>query len=238
MPRFKADLHIHSCLSPCGDLSMGPFNIVEYAKKNALDIIALTDHNSALNTAALMPLCKKAGITLIPGLEICTQEEVHILALFPTIEKALLMDKVCTENLVKIPNNPEKTGDQILVNKKEEITGEYPWYLLSSTNLSLKETTEEIHKLGGLAIPSHIDRPTFSCYSQLGFLPEEDFDAVEVYNNPSQLDTKGYTIIKNSDAHFPEDIARRHFFLEAEQPDFYGIKEALVKARVTTYPFP
>ncbi|ADN02323.1 PHP-like protein [Spirochaeta thermophila DSM 6192] len=211
---------------------MGPRTIIRRAREEGLELIALTDHNTARNTPALTALGNTAGITVLPGLELTTAEELHLVALFPTLEEALDFSSWWEDSLIKLPHNPERYGDQPVVNEEEEIIDELPFSLASASRVSLHETVEAVHARGGLAFPSHIDRGAFSCYSQLGFLPDEPFDAVELWHIPPRLDTRGYPSLTNSDAHFPERIGARYFFFEAEKPTFPCLTEAIARGRV------
>ena len=132
MKPFYYDLHIHTCLSPCGDDDMTPANIVGMSALKGLNVIAITDHNSCKNCAAAMALAKEYNITVIPGMELTTQEEVHVVCLFPTLEEAMAFDHYVEEHLLPIPNRPETFGKQQIMNENDEITGEDPILLISA----------------------------------------------------------------------------------------------------------
>ncbi|MBW1942648.1 MAG: PHP domain-containing protein [Deltaproteobacteria bacterium] len=172
MKAFRADLHIHSCLSPCADLDMSPKAIVEKSLEEGLDIVALCDHNSAENVGAAIRVATKRGITVIPGMEINTKEEVHILALFEGEAQALDMQRTVYSHL-QGTNRPELFGDQVVANELDEVEGFNDRLLIGATGLTLQEVIGEIHNLGGLCIASHIDRPSYSLLSQLGFVPPD-----------------------------------------------------------------
>jgi 3',5'-nucleoside bisphosphate phosphatase len=180
MKRYKTDLHIHSCLSPCGDLDMSPRRIVKRCREIGLDIIALCDHNSAENAAPAVRLGKNLGVQVLPGMEINSREEVHTLAIFDTVDQALAMQERIYGAL-NGTNRPEVFGDQVRANEFDEVEGFNDRLLIGAVDLGLKEIISNIHKLGGLSIASHIDRPSYSLLSQLGFVPPGvDLDAVEV----------------------------------------------------------
>ena len=223
----KADLHIHSCLSPCGDLVMSPSAIVVRALDLGLNLIAITDHNSALNLPALKELCQKHKLSCVYGLEACTQEEAHILCLFETLEQALKLGETLYPLLPDIPNRPEKTGDQVYVNADEEILGEVEKYLVTAAAISLEKLLMLVHDSGGLFIPAHIDKPVFSIPSQLGFLPPLPYDALESVKLPCPVDTLGHPVIQNSDAHYIDDIGNRTTTYEMKEPGFAGLVEAI-----------
>jgi len=176
----KTDLHIHTCLSPCGELSMSPQGIAQKAKEQSIEIIGICDHNSAENVPALIEAGKKLAIQVIPGIEVTTKEEVHLLALFSQIEAALALQAKVYESLPG-ENNPDLYGLQVVVNESGEVLDFNPHLLIGATTLGLEETINLIHELGGLAIASHIDREGFSLIGQLGFIPSGlPLDALEV----------------------------------------------------------
>ncbi len=216
MKRYKTDLHIHSCLSPCGDLDMSPRRIVKRCREIGLDIIALCDHNSAENTAPTVRFGKKLGVRVLPGMEINSREEVHTLAIFDTVDQALAMQERIYGAL-NGTNRPEVFGDQVRANEYDEVEGFNDRLLIGAVDLGLKEIISNVQRLGGLSIASHIDRPSYSLLSQLGFVPPGvPLDAVEV-SNPQWMKEEGKDILKDlglpvvtsSDAHFLADIGRQ-----------------------------
>ncbi len=216
---LKCDFHIHSCLSPCGDLLMSPATIVSVLKQKGIGLAALTDHNSALNCGPFIELCNKNGILALAGMEVQTIEEVHILALFNNLETALAYGKEIYDAMPDIPNNPEKYGDQVYVDADEGILGEVDKYLVTSANVTIDDVVNRVHELKGLVIPAHVDREAFSMTSQLGFIPPENYDALEtVRMNLEDLasicDVSGYPVTHSSDAHYIEHIARRYTELD------------------------
>ena len=230
MKIFKADLHIHSCLSPCGDLDMSPKAIVKESKKKDLDIIAICDHNSAENVSAVVRAGKEAGICVIPGLEICSKEEVHLIALFNDEMDALKMQDVIYRNL-EGTNRPEIFGDQIVANEYDEVEGINDRLLIGATHLNIYEIEDTIHRLKGICILSHVDRPSYSVFSQLGFIPEDlKVDAIEI-SREIQGRVKSlvhkYPIIHSSDAHFLNDIGRKYTEFYMEKAEFREIGMAL-----------
>ncbi|MBI9103790.1 MAG: PHP domain-containing protein [Spirochaetales bacterium] len=236
--KVRADLHNHSCLSPCGDLFMSPKTLVEGALETGIKLIALSDHNSAMNLPAMDKVCQSAGLPLIYGIEVTSLEEAHILCLFETLDIAMDMGELLYSLLPDIKNNPEKLGDQVWVDADENIEGEVEKYLGSGVNLSLDDLIIEVHRRGGLFIPAHIDRPMFSIPSQLGFLPPMDYDALEstVIPPPAFIGKipKNIPLIQNSDAHYPENIGQRSTVYEMEEPGFQGLKMAL-KAKLIEF---
>lgn len=221
---FKFDLHIHSCLSPCGDLENSPRAIARAAKGAGLQGIMLADHNSTRNSAALAEACRREeGLQCLFGMEVTTAEEVHCLAVFDTAEQAGAMTETVYAALPKRVNQPEVFGYQDVVDADDQVE-EQEWRLLSApTRLTIRETGERVHELGGLFIAAHIDRSVFSVTSQLGGLAgDEGFDAVELsrHADPAVWKTKtlGLPFIRSSDAHYLDAIGT--IWTEAELTEF------------------
>jgi PHP family Zn ribbon phosphoesterase len=228
MPLFRADLHIHSCLSPCGDLSASPKSIAKKARELGLHLIAITDHNSALNAPAFAAACREEGLAAVFGIEITTREEVHALTLFPTVDAALDAGEEAYQRLESEKFDPESFGDQIWVNENEEIEGMLEKLLiLGATDFSLDDLGSWCRRRGGILIPAHINRPAFGVLGQLGFLPEGPFEAVECTEPLDNGVTDPWPVSASSDAHRPEDIGRRLLEFEAPEADFEALKNAL-----------
>ncbi|MFP4329832.1 MAG: PHP domain-containing protein [Alkalispirochaetaceae bacterium] len=226
-----ADLHNHSCLSPCGDLYASPRAVAKTACRRGINLIALTDHNCARNAPAFEAACREVGIVALFGLEVTSREEVHLLTLFERVEEALEFDRWVWQRLPDIPNDPQRFGDQVVVDEDEVIVEEVEKFLLPGIEASIEEIGKEAHTLGGLFIPAHIDRSSYSMISQLGFLPPGEYDAVEVTRWPPA--TREYPLVCDSDAHYLEDIGRRTFRFEAAEASFRTVKEALLSRAVT-----
>jgi PHP family Zn ribbon phosphoesterase len=201
---------------------MSPTVIAEYLKSRGVQLAALTDHNSALNCPAFAEACRVRGVAALYGMEAQTSEEVHALCLFSRLDTALSFSDELYDLMPPIWNIPEKTGDQVYVDAEENILGEVEKYLVTSVALSLDELAERVISLGGIIIPAHVDRPAFSLTSQLGFIPDGPWAALEVVRMPpldhalrdsSYADTRGYPLTTSSDAHYIEHIARRSFEL-------------------------
>ena len=234
MNLYRADLHIHSCLSPCGDWAMSPSGIVAQSLAKGLDIIALTDHNSAENAGAAMAAGRRAGLTVIPGMEVCSREEVHVLGLFETLEQALDMQETVYAHLPG-ENTPDLWGDQVVANEENEVVYENQRLLIGATTLYLDAIVEAVHARGGLCIAAHVDRPAFSIISNLGFIPPDlAFDAVEVsWRMPlkeayAQIPgIERFACTTASDAHYLPDVGRVWTAFFMESPDFAEIRRAL-----------
>lgn len=230
--RLIADLHIHSCLSPCGDLSMSPRRIAKEATRKGLSLIALTDHNSALNCPAFADACRREGISALFGIEVTTVEEIHVLALFPTVEQALELSDEISRNMPRVVYDPDRHGDQVYVNENEEILGEVDIYLGVGTHFSLDGLLSIVRSMEGLFIPSHIDRPVNSLLSQLGRIPELPYSALEVTRWPPLVSAPNQVFVSNSDSHIPELIGTRYTSFEGDSPSFDSLRKALQEGKV------
>ncbi len=241
---LRADFHMHSCLSPCGDLSMSPRTIAAGLVARGVDLAAITDHNSSLNAPAFGHACREADITPLFGIEAQPREECHILCLFAEAETARILSDELYDAMPPIMNIPEKMGDQVYVDTEENILGAVDKYLVTSADISLEELAARARELGGLVIPAHVDRPSFSLTSQLGLIVDGPWDALEVMSMPGNfgadpsLDTRGYPLITSSDAHYPGHIGRRAFELDMDdtplcdktgRADIEAIRAALLR---------
>ena len=228
--KMFVDLHIHSCLSPCADMDMTPMNICAMAKLKGLDAIAITDHNSARNLNAAQHAANAHGLVLLPGLEVTTREEVHLLAYFHTLEQAITAGEFFSSHLPKTPNVTRIFGEQAVMDERDERIGEEERMLIAATDVPLHRAVEEVKRLDGLAVPAHINRGANGLLMNLGFLPEGiDFPALEV--SPQQpVDShilRGRVILRSSDAHCLGDILEPVFSLEAQTLSTSGILKAL-----------
>ncbi len=232
MRRYLADLHIHSCLSPCASLDMTPRAIVEMNIRNGVDLIALCDHNSAENVGAAMRAGRVRGLCVLPGMEINSREEVHTLAIFDTEEQALAMQEVLYAAL-KGSNRPDIFGDQVVVNEFDEVEGFNDRLLIGAVQMDLYEVVRETHRLGGLCIASHVDRPSYSILGQLGFVPGDlELDALECSRNESpeslqkafpRLEGRSPGFLTSSDAHEIDDIGTAASLFEIDSPEVHEL---------------
>jgi len=231
---FSCDLHIHSTLSPCGDLEMSPRNIVNKASEAGLGIIAITDHNMTENSFYAHELGEKSGIVVLFGMELQTEEEVHMLAIFDSFETAFLFQQTVYDLLPPVKNDPDFFGDQVVVDGNDQIVRFEDRLLLNSAQISIAAAVSWIKSHGGLAIPCHIDSPTFSIISQLGYVPDGiPFDALEIRDikNAHALAPlilqKHAPFVAFSDAHYLQDIGRRATRLDLDEPSCKEIERAL-----------
>jgi len=231
---FRADLHIHTCLSPCGDLGMSPIAIVRQALGIGLQIIAVCDHNTVENAAAVGRAAKGSGLTVLPGMEICTSEEVHIAAIFGDMTEASMMQTVVYEHL-EGENDEDAFGKQQVVDENGLVLGFNRRLLIGATKLSIEETVESIHSHNGLAVAAHIDREGFGIIGQLGFIPEElKLNALELSPRIAPEEAKSrfarydkYPFICTSDAHYLTDVGTGMTTFNLEQPSFSELRMAL-----------
>jgi len=227
MRKVRADLHVHTCLSPCGDPLMVATAIVRQAKEVGLDMIGICDHNSAENIAALVKAGAREGLTVIPGMEICSSEEVHILGLFAGEQDVLRMQEVVYDNLPG-ENHEDAFGPQTIVDEWDNVIGSNARLLIGATTLTLEQVVDAIHNEQGLAIASHVDRERFSLVGQLGFVPKGlALDAVEVSRPASAKRSYDYPVVISSDAHFLEDVGSNCTCLEIEEESVEEIRKAL-----------
>lgn len=221
------DFHIHSALSPCGDMDMTPNNIVNMAKLLGLDAVAVTDHNSIGNAVSAMKAGERVGQCVIPGMEVETAEAVHVLTLYPSIDRAKPVADAVYSALPDIKNKPELFGKQAFMDEYDNIVGYEDRLLLSSTTITLGELLYIVKDVGGLFIPAHVDRHSYSILTNLGFIPEDlNVDIIEMSKNVADIDEylnnrpdlRGIRILRNSDAHYLEDISEPVNFLNIKNP--------------------
>jgi len=234
--KFKADMHIHSCLSPCGDWDMSPKRIIKKSREVGLDLIAICDHNTVENAGVVMREGEKQGVRVLPGMEVCSKEEVHILALFEDMAQALEMQSFVYANLSG-ENNPEVFGCQVVANENDEVLAENPRLLIGATRLGLHDIVEETHNLGGLSICCHVDRPAYGVINQLGFIPADlALDGVEVSRHIKLADAQRkisgiekFSCITTSDAHFLDDIGKVWTVFQMAAPTLEEIRKSLLQ---------
>lgn len=229
--KYFYDLHIHSCLSPCADNDMTPHSIAGMSFINGLDIIAVADHNSARNVRAVSRAAEEFNITVVPGIEAESAENIHLLCLFPTISDAEEMGAFLEANLPPIKNRPDIFGEQIIMNEKDEETGRIETLLINATNLTIEEIKEKTLSLGGVCIPAHIDREKNGIISTLGSIPKElNFKTLEISQKAQDdfLKEDGCIYIKDSDAHFLTDISEKTNFIELREKNICEIIKKFV----------
>lgn len=212
---FWYDLHLHSCLSPCGDEDMTPNNIVGMARLKGLDIIAVADHNTVGQVASLMKVAGAEGPLIVPAMELCTAEEFHVLCYFPNLEAGLAVQEAVFDALPPQPNRPDIFGEQWLLDEQDEVTGREKRMLIAACGLDLDTVVRLVRNAGGVIVPAHIDRDSYSMLSTLGSIPEEyGFKRMELSKAISPEDWialhpehAAYQWLQGSDAHYLWDIS-------------------------------
>lgn len=232
MPEYFYDLHLHSCLSPCGEDEMTPPNIANMAYLKGLDIIAITDHNSCRNVRAVVEAAAELPIVVIPGMELCTAEEIHMVCLFPTVEAAEAAGEAAEAALPNIFNDPAIFGNQEIRDREENLLGTVDKLLINATSISVDDTTAFVERYGGFCFPAHIDKAANSVLAAFGYLPEHlGFNTVEVarptvfFATPQGEQIKQRCrIVTDSDAHRLGDISEAERTIVLESCDFFGLK--------------
>ncbi|MCR4692768.1 MAG: PHP domain-containing protein [Firmicutes bacterium] len=219
------DFHIHSALSPCGDVDMTPNNIVNMASLCGLDAIAVSDHNSVKNVKSVIEAGKRTGISVLPAMEVETEESVHILTLYPDINAAEEVAGIVYDALPDIKNRPEIFGEQLIMDSDDNITGIEEKLLISPCAISINKLFDIVKSVGGLFVPAHIDRHSYSILTTLGFMPQDlDIKMIEISKNTTDLpaylesrpELKRYKVLRNSDAHYLDKISEKSAFLETD----------------------
>ena len=238
MPSFKYDLHVHSCLSPCGSDDMTPNNIAGLSMLNGAEIVALTDHNTTKNCPAFFEACRRYGLIPIAGMELTTQEEIHMVCLFPSLEEAMAFDAFVDAHRMKIKNKPKIFGNQLILNEEDEVIGEDEYLLITATDLDLTSAANAVREHGGVPFPAHIEKSANSILAMLGLFPEDpEFTAAELHNL-SKLDElkimnpilNDLIIISDSDAHQLDNLPLElpEIELECDKNDEKSISKALI----------
>lgn len=229
MNRYYYDLHIHSCLSPCADDDNTPNNIAGMASLCALDIIALTDHNSCKNCPAFFEAAKRYGIIPVAGMELTTSEDIHVICLFENLEDAMRFDEEIGRHRISVKNRPDIFGNQLILDSEDNVTGIEENYLTNATDISLEKAPEAVNSFGGICYPAHIDRPSNGIIATLGTFPETPYfniveinrrEAKEEYISKYSLEDK--LVIVSSDAHYLTDMRDRENYFEIDDEPYSG----------------
>lgn len=222
MKDYAFDLHMHSCLSPCGGDDNTPANLAAMCALAGLDIVALTDHNTAGNCAAFCRAASENGLLALPGMELTTAEEAHVICLFPTLPAAQAFSAYVRTTLPPVQNDPALFGPQVLMDEHDAVLGEETAFLAGATSIGIYTVAALASDYGGLAYPAHIDRPSFSLLSNLGLWDENlGFPLAEVSKNcPPDLfdrpDLKGVRHITACDAHYLDQVPDAHQYMSLE----------------------
>ena len=197
------DLHIHSCLSPCGDGDMTPANIAGMAAVKGLDVIAVTDHNSCKNCEAAMAAGAEYGVLVIPGMEICTAEEIHAVCLFPGLSEAMDFDHLVHDALPPVKNRPDIFGEQQIYDCRDRICGEEPYLLINACSISFDGLWELVRERDGVRFPAHMDKTAKHPYLEK------------------------CRIVSNSDAHYLEYIKEPELTLPVPEKTIRAVLDVL-----------
>jgi len=212
-----ADLHIHTVLSPCADIEMLPEFILGRAQDLGLGLIAVTDHNSAENAAAMLSAAEGTGVRVLPGMEVQTREEVHLLCLFDTLEQVTRWQQQVYDHLPPLKNREEVFGIQVVLDAQGDVVNHNDRLLLTSTSFSVEEVVRRVQCLKGLCIPAHVDRPAYSIIANLGFIPPDlEIPGVEISHlvGPKEARVRfpqleHYSLVASGDAHRLKEIVQR-----------------------------
>ena len=236
MSRYYYDLHIHSCLSPCGDNDNTPNNIVGMGVLAGLQIMALTDHNTCRNCPAFFEAAKRQGIIPVAGMELTTAEDIHMVCLFPDLETAMDFDREIQTRRILIPNRTDIFGDQYVMDGQDEIVDIEPHLLSNATTVSVEEAPALTARFGGVCYPAHVDRQANGIISTLGFLPPDmHFPTVELHDGEKEAEYRqnhiGDTtrVVIGSDAHVLWDIRDKAAWLDIPDEPY---SSALVRANL------
>lgn len=241
--KISVDLHIHSALSPCGDVMMTPGNLVGMAKINGLDAIALTDHNAMHNIDAALKIGEAYEMVVVPGMELETTEEIHVVCLFPDTEKLRSFQDVVVDSYgPKIPaNRPDIFGKQLIYNEEDEECGELERMLLIPSGITIDDVFGIVEELGGIAFPAHVDRDSYSALTTLGALPygyKNGFVEISCECDKEELlktypELANYKLLPSSDAHYIDRIQEAggaELLVDELSPK--GVIEALKNSRI------
>ena len=220
MRTYAAELHVHTVLSPCAEVEMIPPLIVQAALEKGIDLIAITDHNVSANVGAVQKAAAGTALTVLPGMELQTREEVHLLCLFDTLEQMAIWQALVDARLPQVENNIEFFGEQFVVDETGEFIRREPRLLSNSVNLSLEEAAREVTRLSGIAIPAHVDRKAFSLIANLGFVPTDTpVEALEIsrHLSPAQAcqtfpQIRGFPLVQGGDVHRLDEFLGANLF--------------------------
>ncbi len=235
MTELFYDLHIHSCLSPCGSDESVPGDIAMLAGMLGLNAVALTDHNSCKNCPAFFAAADEAGIIPIAGMELTTSEEIHVLCLFSELERAMAFDEYVHSQLMPVKNRPEIFGNQFITDRFGNVTGTEEICLINASAIDIYSLAPLMKEYDGIMVPAHIDRSAFSLIAALGFVPDDcGFDCVEIKYPEAVENLKikhpyisRCRIIHDSDAHYLENISLPVRKISVEEPTAWAVIEAL-----------
>jgi hypothetical protein len=231
---YRAELHVHTVLSPCAEVEMIPPLIVREALERGINLIAITDHNATANIVAVQKAATGTGLVVLPGMELQTREEVHVLCLFDSLEQVNEWQQIIDGLLPSIENRPDHFGEQFVVDETGDFIRREPRLLITSANISIDEASGKVTGMGGLMIPAHIDRRAFGLIAMLGFIPFDlSLEALEISRNitPAEAVSKfpqcaSYPLLQGGDAHRLDEFLGVNQF-ELSSPTIAEIRLAL-----------
>jgi PHP family Zn ribbon phosphoesterase len=231
---YTAELHCHTVLSPCAEVEMIPPLIVQTALKRGINLLAITDHNASANIEAVQKAACGTALIVLPGMELQTREEVHLLCLFDTLEQSAAWQSYVDEQLPPLENDIEHFGEQFVVDETGEFIRRETQLLLTSASMPLEDAVRRVRALGGLAIPAHVNRRAFGLIANLGFVPVDvPIDALEISRHLTVAEAvekfpqiKGYPLVQGGDAHRLDELLGANVF-ELETPTLSELKLAL-----------
>lgn len=234
MKTFRAELHVHTVLSPCAEVEMIPPLIVQEALEKGIDILAITDHNSTLNVESVIKAAEKTTLAVLPGVEIQTKEEIHFVCLFNTIRELEKFQNILDKTLPDVPNQAEHFGEQFVVDPTGEFIKSEQRLLINSLNLNMAEANQEVQQLNGLMIPAHIDRKMAGLIANLVFLPENiDFEVLEISRHITCDKVRSLypqigniPLLQSGDVHRLDDFLGSTYFT-MEYPGLKEIRDAI-----------
>lgn len=237
MNRYYYDLHIHSCLSPCADNDNTPNNLAGMGALAGLQIMALTDHNTCRNCPAFFAAARRQGIVPVPGMELTTAEDIHMVCLFPTLEAAMAFDEELARRRVPVDNRPDIFGDQLILDEDDRLIGTEPHLLSNATTVTVEESLPLTERFGGVCYPAHIDREANGIIAVLGGLPPTPrFSCVELHDGAKETALRdqippGCRVVVGSDAHFLWDIRDKERYVELDDTPYSGqrVRQSLIE---------
>jgi PHP family Zn ribbon phosphoesterase len=235
MNNYCAELHVHTVLSPCAGVEMIPPVIVDETLAHGINLIAITDHNATANISAVMEAAQGRGLTVLPGMELQTREEVHVLCLFDDLERAEAWQRRVDSRFPDVLNDEEKVGEQYIVDATGSFIRSEPRMLITNIDLSLEETFEGVNELGGLVIPAHVERRAYGLLAMLGFAPLP-FEALEISHHLTVNEAchrfpeiKKFPVVQSGDVHYRDGFLGMMEF-EMQAPTVSEIRKALHRA--------
>jgi PHP family Zn ribbon phosphoesterase len=235
MKEYRADLHVHTVLSPCADLEMTPAKIIQKAKQANLGILGITDHNSTKNAILVKKLAAEEDIFVLTGVEVTTREEVHCLAFFERETELNVFQAFLEDNITRIPNPEGHFGYQPVLDENENIIELIDYYLAAALKINIHQVQKMVYELNGIFIPAHVNRAYNGIFAQLGFIPAGlQFDALGITKHLTENKARkqyalqnNISLIRNSDAHFLDQLGQTFTNFRVQKPSFNEVKKAL-----------